>query len=86
MSTPAITVSANNYTLHEDIDKDLFEHDFEHSMYDEDEVEEYIIDFLDTHHIFYFIEKEGNETKFFFDASNFSGAIEMKYDNYGIDY
>lgn len=81
-----ITITKNSYELHEDIDKDLFNHDFELSMYEPNEIQEYIEDFLDTQVIPYVKEVDGNKTTYSFDASKFSGALEMKYDNYGIDY
>lgn len=79
MSTPSITVSANGIVLHKDIESDLFNHDFEFSMHDD--IEEYIIDFLDTYVIPYTFKKREGKTEYFFDVLAFSGELEMKYDN-----
>ena len=74
-----ITISKNGIKLHEDIDKYLFNHDFEFSMYDE--IEEYIEDFLDTQVIPYVKEVDETTTTYSFDITKFCGALEMKYDN-----
>lgn len=81
-----ITITKNSYELHEDIDAQLFNHDFEFSIYEPNEIEEYVEDFLDTQVIPYVKEVDRNKTTYLFDASKFNGALEMKYDNYGIDY
>ena len=81
-----ITITKNSYELHEDIDAQLFAHDFESSMYSSDEIEEYIEDFLDTNDIAWAPIKRGYEKIYLFNLADFCGKLEMKYDNYGIDY
>lgn len=81
-----ITITKNSYELHEDIDAQLFNHDFESSMYEPNEIEEYVEDFLDTNGITFIIIKQGYKIKYIFNLKEFCGALEMKYDNYGIDY
>lgn len=76
-----ITITKNSYELHEDIDAQLFNHDFEFSMYQPNEIEEYIEDFLDTNDITWATIKRGDEKIYLFNLKEFCGKLEMKYDN-----
>jgi len=50
-------------------------------MYQPNEIEEYIEDFLDTNDITWAPIKRGDEKIYLFNLKEFCGKLEMKYDN-----
>lgn len=79
---PAITVvSKKHFLLRNDINSTLFSKDFEESKYNENEIEDYIFNFLDNNRVFYFTTAEEDKINFFFDVFIFNCELMIKYNN-----
>ena len=83
----SVHITPDRFKLNDDLEAYLLLHDFEFSMYDD--IEEYLIDFLETHeidwHCSVFYKIIGRHVYYSFDMQAFNIALNNKYDRDDFD-